>query len=60
MAQLYGRIKDQLMAWNRKPYLGQPMTVSGVHEVSAAQFQRMLARPGVQHLRADATEKAAS
>jgi len=57
VAQLYGRINGQLRNCNRKLYSGQPMTVSILHEVPTEQLHKMLASPGVQYVRADATEK---
>ncbi|MBI2924690.1 MAG: serine/threonine protein kinase [Verrucomicrobia bacterium] len=57
LAQLYGRINHRLRVCNQKPFFGQPMTVSILHEVSAEQLQKLLAGPGVEYVRADVMEK---
>jgi hypothetical protein len=55
-AQLYNRINNELRICNRKLYSGQPMTVAIWHEVVPAQFQKLLAGPGVQYVREDRSE----
>jgi hypothetical protein len=57
VAQLYGRINDQLRRCNRKLYSGQPMTVSILHDVPDEQFQHILAAPGVNYVRPDRVGK---
>jgi hypothetical protein len=56
VAQLYGRINDQLRRCNRKLYFGGPMTVSILYEVSSDHIRKILAGPGVQYVRESAVE----
>jgi len=53
VAILYSRINQQLQTCNRRLYLGQPMTVSILHDLSAEKTQQLLSGPGVHYVRED-------
>ena len=59
VAQLYGRLNQQLCTCNRKLYFGQPFTLSILHELSREQLNKMLAGPGVQYVRPDVIQQLA-
>ncbi len=54
VAQLYGRINNQLNYCNRKLFFGQPMSVVIRHDLSADETRQLLAGAGVQYVRDDA------
>jgi serine/threonine protein kinase len=56
VAQLYGRINQQMNACNQKLYHGTPMTVSILHDVAPDKFQGMLVGRGVHYVRPDTIE----
>ncbi len=59
VAQLYGRLNQQLRTCNRKLYFGQPMTLTILHQATPQQVDKMLASPGVQYVREDVVDESA-
>jgi hypothetical protein len=53
VAQLYGRINDQLNYCNRKLFFGEPFSVAIRHDLTTVEIRQHLANPGVQHVRDD-------
>jgi serine/threonine-protein kinase len=53
VAQLYGRINDQVNLYNHRRFFGRPLVAAVRHDLRDDEFQRLLTGPGVQYVRDD-------